>query len=262
MADLTTPLDAPPQVRLKAKEVDKETQALYRRLFMRSVMVAGLVFALVNVVDSALPGGVGLSVTLALLSLPVTFVGYALVEGMLVQVVRDLHEDGDHQTSFALTFRAAFARLGPLVAVSLITGFGVLVGMLCLLIPGLVLLTRWAVALPVVMIEGRSARDALVRSQQLVRGNSRAVFNVMITVGILTGIVRLLFAVLGRGHGFVGLWLSSTLAATLTVPYAAHAVTVLYYRLTEPERPVVLEPGKRWHSIWDAERAQTVHAER
>ena len=105
MADLTTPLDAPPQVRLKAKEVDKETQALYRRLFMRSVMVAGLVFALVNVVDSALPGGVGLSVTLALLSLPVTFVGYALVEGMLVQVVRDLHEDGDHQTSFALTFR-------------------------------------------------------------------------------------------------------------------------------------------------------------
>ena len=54
MADLTTPLDAPPQVRLKAKEVDKETQALYRRLFMRSVMVPGLVFALVNVVDSAL----------------------------------------------------------------------------------------------------------------------------------------------------------------------------------------------------------------
>jgi hypothetical protein len=93
-----------------------------------------------------------------------------------------LHEDGDHQTSFADTFRSAFARLGPLVAVSLITGFGVLVGMLCLLIPGLVLLTRWAVAVPVVMIEGRSAGDALARSQQLVRGNSRAVFNVMITV--------------------------------------------------------------------------------
>jgi nitrate reductase NapE component len=261
MADLTTPLDRPRPVRLKAKDVDKETQALYRRLFTRSVVAAGLVFALVDVVDSALPGGAGLGVTLALLSLPVTFVGYALVEGMLVQVVRDLHEDGDHRTSLAGTFRSAFARLRPLVAVSLITGFGVLVGMFCLLIPGLVLLTRWAVAVPVVMIEGRSAREALARSQQLVRGNNRAVFNVMITVGILTGIVRVLFSVLGRGHGFAGLWLSSTLAATLTVPYAAHAVTVLYYRLIEPERPVALEPGKRWHSIWDAERAQAAHAE-
>ncbi len=47
----------------------------------------------------------------------------------------------------------------------------------------------------------------------------------------------------------------------LTVPYAAHAVTVLYYRLTEPERPVVLEPGKRWHSIWDAGRTQIAPAE-
>ena len=54
MADLTTPLDEPRPVRLKAKEVDKDTQALYRRLFTRSVMAAGLVFALVNVVDSAL----------------------------------------------------------------------------------------------------------------------------------------------------------------------------------------------------------------
>src|SRR5437763_4214948 len=35
MADLTTPLDEPRPVRLKAKEVDKDTQALYRRLFTR-----------------------------------------------------------------------------------------------------------------------------------------------------------------------------------------------------------------------------------
>ena len=70
----------------------------------------------------------------------------------------------------------------------------------------------------------------------------------MFAVGIITGLVRLLFSTLGRGHGFLGLRVSGTLAAMLTVPYAAHAVTVLYYRLAEPERPVVLEPGTRWHS--------------
>lgn len=246
-------------VKLNAKDVDRQVQVIYRRLFWRSVLVSGVVFAIVNLVASVLAPGL-LGFALALLSLPVSFVGYALVEGALVQVVRDLHEDGDQRTSLRQTFQFAFDRLKPLVAVSLLVGFGVLLGLLLLIVPGLVLLTRWAVAVPVVVLEGCSARQALARSRQLVGGNGRAVFNVMFAVGIITGLVRLLFSTLGRGHGFLGLWVSGTLAATLTVPYAAHAVTVLYYRLAEPERPVVLEPGTRWHSIWDDERAEAAQA--
>lgn len=214
-------------VKLKAKDVDKEAQALYGRLFARSILVAGLVFGVVNLVDLA-PAPAAVDLFLVLVLLPLTFGGYALVEGSLVQLVRGLHDDGDHRASLLVALRSAVGRLRPLVAVSLVTGFGVLAGSLFLIVPGLVLLTWWSVAVPVVMLEGCSARQALARSRTLVRGNGRAVFNVMLSVGLLTGIVRLLFSVIGRGHGFLGLWLSGTLAAALTVPYAAHAVTVLY----------------------------------
>jgi hypothetical protein len=241
--------------------VDKQTQALYKRLFSRSVLVAGIVFGLANLVDPALATGGSVRLVLALLALPITFVGYALVEGALVQVVRDLHEDGDRRSSLAETFSVALARFKPLASVSLRTGFGVLLGCLLLIVPGLLLLTRWAVAIPVVMLEGLPAPDAMRRSQELVRGNGRAVFTVVLSIGFVTGIVNLLFSALARGHGFPAVWLAGTVSAALTVPYAAHAMTVLYYRLTEPERPVVQEPGGRWQSIWDAQRAAAASAE-
>jgi hypothetical protein len=61
----------------------------------------------------------------ALLSFALTLVGYAFVEGALVDVVGDLHEDGDSRSSFVQIFERTGARLRPLVAVSLLTGFGV-----------------------------------------------------------------------------------------------------------------------------------------
>jgi hypothetical protein len=232
----------------------KQTEALYKRLFFRSIFIAGVVSVFVQCLDAAIGFEIR-GLVVSLFSLALTLVGYAFVEGALVDVVGDLHEDGDSRGSFVEIFKRTGVRLRPLVAVSLLTGFGVALGSLLLVIPGFVLLTRWAVAVPVVMLEHTSAREALRRSRELVRGNGRAVFNVMFRVGLTNGVVGLIFSLVTRGHGFLGLWLSGTLAATLTAPYAAHAVTVLYYRLTEPDRPVALEPGKRWLSIWDAQPA-------
>jgi hypothetical protein len=42
----------------------------------------------------------------------------------------------------------------------------------------------------------------------------------------------------------------TTLASVLTAPYAAHALTVVYYTLVQPEQPVVLEPRRRRQSVW------------
>jgi hypothetical protein len=254
MREPAAPPARTPAIKLQVKDVMKQTEALYKRLFFRSILIAGAVSVVVKLLDATIGFGVG-GAPIALLSLALTLVGYAFVEGALIDVVGDLHEDGDSRSSFVQIFERTGARLRPLVAVSLLTGFGVALGSLFLLIPGLVLLTRWAVAVPVVMLEGASARDAMRRSRELVRGNGRAVFNVVFRVGLTNGLVGLIFSLVARGHGLLGFWLSSTVAATLTAPYAAHAVTVLYYRLTEPERPIALEPGKRWHSIWDAPSA-------
>jgi len=41
----------------------------------------------------------------------------------------------------------------------------------------------------------------------------------------------------------------------LTTPYAAHALNAAYYRLAEPDVPVLPEGADaRWESVWQAER--------
>ena len=55
--------------------------------------------------------------------------------------------------------------------------------------------------------------------------------------------------------GLFGWWISSTLASMLTAPFSAHALTAMYYSLVEPERPLILDPGHRWQSVWDEQHA-------
>jgi hypothetical protein len=42
----------------------------------------------------------------------------------------------------------------------------------------------------------------------------------------------------------------------LTAPFGAHALTAAYYVLVEPGRPVILDAGHRWQSVWD-EQSET-----
>jgi hypothetical protein len=38
--------------------------------------------------------------------------------------------------------------------------------------------------------------------------------------------------------------------SSLTAPFEAHVLSVLFYRLTDPERPVIHEDVARWRSVW------------
>ena len=59
---------------------------------------------------------------------------------------------------------------------------------------------------------------------------------------------------LGETHGKLALWLGGTLASAIAAPYTAHAMTVVYYRLTN-SRPAAEEmettAHNRWASVWD-----------
>lgn len=241
--------------KLVIKEANREIRRLYVRLFWRSVLAAASVFAVVRGVSVFFAVHFRGSTLALLVALALGFAGNSLLTGALVEVVKDLHEDGDRVGGIGEMFRRATGKLRPLLGVSLLSGFGIGLGLLLLVIPGVVLMVRWAVAVPVVMIEGRSPRQALRRSRELVRGNGRAVLNVLLAVGLLTGFVGGLVGVLARHQGVIGFWAIEVLAGALTAPYASHAVTVLYYRLIDPERPAALPRGQRWQSIWEQERA-------
>ena len=211
--------------------------AIYRRLFRRSVLVAGAVFTVVGLA-SALADRSGRTGAI-LVSLVLSLVGGLLVQGALVEAVRDLHEGRPPADVRAYTDRSR-GRLGTLVGASLLYGLGVAVGLLAFVVPGLILVARWALVVPLVMIEGRSVREAFGRSSQLVTGQTGRVLALVVVANVITGVGGIVITEIFRFlPPFGATWVGTAVAGALTVPYEAQVLTVLYYRLTEPGRPVL-----------------------
>ncbi|HUZ99489.1 MAG TPA: glycerophosphoryl diester phosphodiesterase membrane domain-containing protein [Gaiellaceae bacterium] len=228
-----------------------EAFAVYRRLFRRSVVVAGLIFAVVALAQ-ALAARSGTAIAL-FISLLLSLVGTLLVQGALVEIVRDLHEGRD-PAAVNVYYDRTRGRLGTLVVASLRYGVGVVIGFILLIVPGLIAVARWSLIVPLVMIEGRGTRDAFRRSSELVRGQTGRVLALVVIANVITVLVGSVFNVL---PGFLGAWIGGTLAGAITVPYEAHVLTVLYYRLTQPAAPILPEQvTKPWPSIWDEERKE------
>jgi hypothetical protein len=87
------------------------------------------------------------------------------------------------------------------------------------------------------MLEGRSPRDAMRRSRELVRGRGWQVFAVFVTVTVIAGLAS--FGIVRALYPVIGVWAALTVAATLTTPFAAHALNVVYYRIVDPGRPIL-----------------------
>lgn len=218
-----------------------EAWSVYRRLFVRSVLVAGLIFAVISLAQAfaVQSGSAGPTLVVLLLSV----LGGLLVQGALVLVVSDLHE-GHPAAQVSTYYDRTRSRLGTLLGVSVLYSIGAIV---------IVPIARWALAVPLVMIEGLGWREALRRSSQLVRGRTGSVLLVLVIAAVASFVARLVVGtVFGFIPGFVGLWAAGTIGSAVAAPYEAHVLTVLYYRLTDPEQPVlpVLLPGS-WRSIWD-----------
>jgi hypothetical protein len=190
-----------------------------------------------------LPVALVLSLAPALLSLPddasaraLSLAASAIVavwyQGMVVVAVRDL-EDGAREVSISGLFRAVAPVLAPLLWTAILVALGVFFGILAFVIPGLVLLTQWSVAAPVVVLERLSPTQALGRSRRLVAGNGWRVFSVLIvTLLIVSAVdVLLLSAAAGISDSVVVLASANLIGGVLTAPLFALASAVLYLAL-------------------------------
>lgn len=229
---------------LEIKGVLKDTWRLYRTLFLRSFLTGFVVFAALGIFQQS-----------PYLAALIGFVGTTLVQGALVEVVDDEHR-GHAPRGMKALYRSSGSRLGPLLAVSILMGIGVGIGLVLLIVPGILLAIRWAVATPVVMLEGLGARAAMRRSQELVAGHRRDVFRVLANIWVRTGLAWIACSLLigavasGTSHPALTFWFGGVLAAAFVTPYAAHALNVVYYRLTEPDEPLLPERDAAWRSIW------------
>jgi hypothetical protein len=172
------------------------------------------------------------SSVLAVVGLGASLLAQVWFQGMVVEAVRDI-QDGKRDFTVGTLFRSVAPVVGSLFLASLLAALGIVLGLFLLIIPGLILLTIWAVVAPVVVIERRSPLEALRRSRELVRGSGWRVFGVVAVALILQAVAgQVLGAVIGAiDDGVVGAALGTLISSALVAPITGIAAAVLYLEL-------------------------------
>ena len=189
-------------------------------------LVAAVIAALL-----ALAGTIG-----ALLGGLVGIIAAFLLQAALVKAVQDVR-DGRVDMSIGETVSAATPYLGSVVLASFLAGIAITIGLILVIVPGLYLMTIWAVIVPVIVIEGSGALASFGRSHQLVRGRGWHVFATLVLVYVILLVVNLVLGLIFRALPHVlGSGLSSIISGTLIAPFLALVVTLVYYRLSGAEQ--------------------------
>jgi hypothetical protein len=188
---------------------------------------AAVVFVFTGIVSALL---VAASPALALVALVIGLVANTLFTGMVVELVADV-QDGRRDASVGQLLQAVTPVVGQLLLVAIVAGIGVVVGFILLIVPGLILITVWSVAAPVVVLERPPGLGALARSRELVRGSGwqvfGAIFVLVILVAVASGALDLAAESAGAGAGIV----VRVVVGVLTAPLYALGVSVLYFEL-------------------------------
>lgn len=190
--------------------------------------VAFAIFVVVAIVNAIIAG----SFILFPLGLAVSVVAATLYQGMVVGLVRDV-QDGRRDSSVQDLLDAAWPVVLPLIGVGIVAGICIGIGFLLFVIPGLILVTIWAVIAPVIVVEHSGVFGALGRSREIVRGNGWQVFGVIFVVFIITAVASVVLGAIGAAiSDSIGMRiLVNLIASTLTAPIAALAAATIYFRL-------------------------------
>lgn len=123
----------------------------------------------------------------------------------------------------------------PVIGVAILVGIGIGIGFLLLFIPGLILMTMWAVAIPVAVIERPGVTASISRSMALTQGNRWKIFALFVIYGVATLVVGLIFggAALagGAAGGNIVMTVVEMIFTGLLQMFLAVAVAVLYSAL-------------------------------
>jgi hypothetical protein len=180
-----------------------------------------------------------------LLGLLISLVATTLFTGMVVELVADV-QDGRRDAKPSQLLRAVTPVLGTLIAVGLAVGFLTVIGLALVIVPGLIALTVWSVAAPVVVIERPEGLKAMRRSRELVAGNGWPVFGVILllnlAIAVVAGVLAAAAESAGTGAGIV----TRVVLGVLTAPFSALGAAVLYFellRVRQEARPDVSFSG-------------------
>jgi Uncharacterised protein family (UPF0259) len=234
-----------PRTQLQVGAVIRKVWSIYIDQAPVLMPAAAVVFVFTGILSTVL---LRASSGLALLSTLIGLIATTLFTGMVVELVADI-QDGRRDATPGQLLRAAAPVIGSLILVALVVGILTVVGFLLLVIPGLIALTVWSVAAPVVVLERPQGLKAMGRSRRLVSGNGWQVFGVILVLGvavaIVAGAIEIAAESAGTGVGIV----VRVVVGVLTAPLSALGAAVLYFELLRargegaPAAPAVGTPA-------------------
>ena len=190
--------------------------------------VAFGLYLIVSIVTALLAG----SLVFFLLAWAVSVVAATLYQGMVVSLVRDV-QDGQRDSSVGELIEEAMPVILPLIGAGILAGLGIALGLILLIVPGLILMTIWAVIAPVIVVEHSGVIDAFGRSRELVRDHGWQVFGVIFVVGLIAFVASIVLGIVGASitDSVAGRIIFNLIASTLTAPLTALAAATIYFNL-------------------------------
>jgi hypothetical protein len=206
------------------------------KTFAKHLLAIAFVIYLIAAIITALLALAGGTIGILLGSL-VSIVAAFVLQATLVKAVQDIR-DGHADLSVGQTVSEAMPFIGSVALASILAGLAITIGLILLIVPGLFLITIWAVIVPVIIIERSGALASFGRSRELVRGRGWHVFGTLVLVYIIMLVVNIVLGVIFSALPHVwGDGLSSVISGTLISPFLALVVTLVYYRLVGSAAP-------------------------
>lgn len=130
------------------------------------------------------------------------------------------------------SFGKALPRLAPILGLMIVEGLAVGFGTILLIVPGIILMMMWYVALPVCVVEQLGPIESLGRSSELTKGHRWKLFGLVLIVGIVGLIIGATIPIAGRLiFGRVGFVITQYLVQTVVGAFGAILVIVIYHDL-------------------------------
>ena len=221
--------------------------SIYGSLAGVFIPLALALFLVVAVINGIVADGG--SLILLPISFAVTVIAGTLYAGMVVTAVGDV-QDGKREFSVNDLASSASHVILPLIGAGILAGIGIGIGILLFVIPGLILMTIWAVIAPVIVLERVGVMASFGRSRELVRDNGWRVFGVIVSVAIIVFVVRAILGAIAVSidDSLVARIIFDWIGSSLTAPITAIVAAVIYFHLKGIKEggaptPPPVEPG-------------------
>jgi len=173
----------------------------------------------------------------------------ALVQASLTRAVVSANEG--RRVTFGESLSAGFRMILPLIALSILFAIGVGIGFMLLLIPGIILLLMWAVAIPVLVIERPGVIASFGRSAELTKGSRWKILGLFLVLFISYWLLTVVVGLVGLGmygatSGAGGLTVANLLGSVI-----AGTVFNILWGTIQPSLYVELRQAKEGLAVED-----------